>query len=30
MAVSIASLFKPVVKDRIELIKAYIEPAFKD
>ncbi|MEA4888674.1 MAG: serine hydrolase [Clostridiaceae bacterium] len=30
MAVSIASLFKPVVKDRIELIKENIEPAFKD
>ncbi len=30
MTVSIASLFKPVVKDRVELIKNYIEPIFKD
>ena len=30
MVVSIASLFMPKAKDRIELIKKYIEPAFED
>lgn len=30
MVVSIASLFKPNAKDRIELIKEYIEPIFED
>lgn len=30
MVVSIASLFMPKVKDRIEFIKKYIEPAFED
>lgn len=30
MVVSIASLFKPTAKDRIELIKKYIEPIFED
>lgn len=30
MVISIASLFIPDAKDRIELIKKYIEPAFED
>lgn len=30
IVVSIASLFKPVAKDRIKFIKEYIEPMFKD
>jgi CubicO group peptidase (beta-lactamase class C family) len=30
LVVAIASLFKPVAKDRIELIKKYIEPVFED
>ena len=30
MVISIASLFVPDAKDRIELIKKYIEPAFED
>lgn len=30
VVVSIASLFAPKVKDRIELIKEYIEPIFED
>jgi len=28
MVVSIASLFKPTAKDRVEFIKKYIEPIF--
>ena len=28
MVVAIASRFKPVVKDRIEFIREYVEPAF--
>jgi hypothetical protein len=30
MVVSIASLFVPKVKDRIEFIKEYIEPIFEN
>jgi len=30
LVVAIASLFKPTAKDRIELIKKYIEPIFED
>jgi len=30
LVVVIASLFKPIVKDRIELIKNYVEPVFTD
>lgn len=30
LVVAIASLFKPYAKDRIELIKKYIEPVFED
>ena len=30
IVVAIASLFKPTAKDRIELIKKYIEPIFED
>ena len=30
MVVSVASLFMPVVKDRIELIKEHIEPVFEN
>jgi len=30
LIVAITSFFKPVVKDRIELIKEYIEPIYKD
>lgn len=30
LAVAIASLFKPTARDRIELIKKYIEPIFED
>jgi Beta-lactamase class C and other penicillin binding proteins len=30
LVIAIASLFKPRAKDRIELIKDYIEPAFQD
>ena len=30
LVVAIASLFKPTAKDRIELIKNYIEPIFED
>ena len=30
MVVAITSLFMPDVEDRIELIKAYIEPIFED
>lgn len=30
MVISIASLFVPDAKDRIELIKKYIEPVFED
>ena len=28
MVVAIASRFKPVVKDRIEFVREYVEPAF--
>jgi len=30
LVIAIASLFKPTAKDRIELIKKYIEPIFED
>ncbi len=30
LVVAVASLFKPTAKDRIELIKKYIEPIFED